>query len=65
MAVWGCVNAHGIMGNLYICEGTRNAERYIQVSEQHLLPSKQRLFQRRPCLFQQGNAEPHNAMWLQ
>ena len=32
--VWGCVSGHG-MGNLHICEGTINAERYTQVLEQH------------------------------
>ena len=58
--VWGCVSASG-MGNLHICEGTINAERYIQVLEQHMLPSKQRLFHGRPCLFQQDNAKPHSA----
>ncbi|KAL6458326.1 hypothetical protein MHYP_G00335560 [Metynnis hypsauchen] len=58
--VWGCVSAHG-MGNLHICEGTINAERYIQVLKQHMLPSKQRLFQGHPCLFQQDNAKPHSA----
>ena len=58
--VWVCVSAHG-MGNLHICEGTINAERYIQVVEQHMLPSKQRLFHGRPCLFQQDNAKPHSA----
>ena len=36
--VWGCVSAHG-MGNLHICEGTINAERYTQVLEQHMLPT--------------------------
>ena len=58
--VWGCISAQG-MGNLHICEGTINAERYIQVLEQHMLPSKQRLFHGRPCLFQQDNAKPHSA----
>ena len=61
--VWGCVSASGI-GNLHICEGTINAERYIQVLEQHMLPSKQCLFQRCPCLFMQDNAEPHSTAWL-
>lgn len=50
--VWGCVGAHG-MGNLHICEGTINAETYV--------PSKQRLFHGRRCLFQQDNAKPHSA----
>uniref|UniRef100_A0A3B4CCP3 Tc1-like transposase DDE domain-containing protein n=1 Tax=Pygocentrus nattereri TaxID=42514 RepID=A0A3B4CCP3_PYGNA len=60
LMVWGCVSAHS-MGNLHICEGTINAERYIKVLEQHMLPSKQRLFQGRPCSFQQDNAKPHSA----
>uniref|UniRef100_A0AAR2K5U3 Tc1-like transposase DDE domain-containing protein n=1 Tax=Pygocentrus nattereri TaxID=42514 RepID=A0AAR2K5U3_PYGNA len=60
LMVWGCVSAHG-MSNMHICEGTINAKRYIQVLEQHMLPSKQRLFQGRPCLFQQDNAKPHSA----
>ena len=47
--VWGCVGDHG-MGNLQICVGTINAERYIQVLEPRMLPSKQ-LRQGRPCLF--------------
>ena len=58
--VWGCISAQG-MGNLHICEGTINAERYIQVLEQHMLPSKRCLFHGRTCLFQQDNAKPHSA----
>ncbi len=38
-----------------------NSERYIKVLEQHMLPSRQRLFQGRPCVFQQNNAKPHTA----
>ena len=57
--VWGCVSAHGT-GNLHICEGTIKAERYMQVLEQHILPSKQCLVQRRPCLFMEDNVEPHS-----
>ncbi len=36
-----------------------NAERYIKVLEQHMLPSRRRLFQGRPCVFQQDNTKPH------
>ncbi len=36
-------------------------ERYIQVLEQHMLPSRRRLFQGRPCIFQHDNARPHTA----
>ncbi len=49
------------MGSLQVLEGTMNAERYIKVLEQHMLPSRRRLFQGRPCVFQQDNAKPHTA----
>ncbi len=38
LMVWGCISAYG-MGSLHILEGTMNAERYIKVLEQHMLPS--------------------------
>ena len=41
---WGHVSAHGIMGNF--CEGTINAERYIQVLEQHLFQGHPAYFSR-------------------
>jgi len=49
------------MGSLHVLEGTINAERYIKVLEQHMLPSRRRLFEGRPCVFQQDNAKPHTA----
>ncbi len=49
------------MGSLHVLEGTMNAERYIKVLEQHMLPSRPRLFQGRPCVFQQDNAKPYTA----
>ncbi len=52
------ISAYG-MGSLHVLEGTMNAERYINVLEQHMLPSRQRLFQGRPCVFQQDNTKPH------
>ncbi len=58
--VWGCISAYG-MGSLHVFEGTMNAERYIKVLEQHMLPSRRHLFQGRPCVFQQDNAKPHTA----
>ncbi len=60
MMVWGCISAYG-MGILHVLEGTINAERYIKVLEQHMLPSRRHLFQGRPCVFQQDNAKPHTA----
>ncbi|KAK3521044.1 hypothetical protein QTP86_015585, partial [Hemibagrus guttatus] len=60
LMVWGCMSACG-MGSLHIWKGTINAERYIQVLEQHMLPSRCRLFQGRPFIFQHDNARPHTA----
>ncbi len=56
----GCISADG-MGSLHVLEGTMNAEMYIKVLEKHMLPSRRRLFQGRPCVFQQDNAKPHTA----
>jgi len=35
----GCISVCG-MGSLLVLEGTMNAERYIKVLEQHMLPSR-------------------------
>ncbi len=42
LMVWRCISAYG-MGSLHVLEGTMNAERYIKVLEQHMLPSRRRL----------------------
>ncbi len=56
----GCICAYS-MGSLHVLEGTMNAERYIKVLEQHMLPS-------RWLVFQQDNAKQHAAVittaWL-
>ncbi len=57
LMVWGSISAYG-MGSLHVLEGTMNAERYIKVLEQHMLPSRWCVFQGRPCVFQQDNAKP-------
>ncbi len=49
----GGISAYG-MGSLHVLEGTMNAERYIKVLEQHMHPSRGRVFQ-------QDNAKPHTA----
>ncbi len=43
----GCISAYSI-GSLHVLEGTMNAEKYIKVLEQHMLPSRRCLFQGRP-----------------
>uniref|UniRef100_A0A8C2KV30 Tc1-like transposase DDE domain-containing protein n=1 Tax=Cyprinus carpio TaxID=7962 RepID=A0A8C2KV30_CYPCA len=61
LMVWGCMSACG-MGSLHIWKGTINAERYIQVLEQQMLPSRRRLFQGRPYfVFQHDLAPAHSA----
>ncbi len=70
LMVWGCISAYYYyyyyllsaygMGSLHVLEGTMNAERYIKVLEQHMLPSGWRVFQ-------QDNVKPHTAAitaWL-
>ncbi len=51
--VWWFISAYG-MGSLHVLEDTKNAEWYIKVLEQHMLPSRR-------CVFQQDNAKPHTA----
>ncbi len=53
LMVWGCISANS-MDSLHVLEGTMNAERYIKVLEQHMLPSRWHVFQ-------QYNAKPHIA----
>ncbi len=57
LVVWRCRSEYS-MGSLHVLEGTINAERHIKVLEQHMLPSRRRLFQGRPCLLQQDNTKP-------
>ncbi len=42
-------SAYG-MSSLHVLEGTMNAERHIKDLEQHMLPSRRRLFRGRPLL---------------
>ncbi len=58
LMLFGCINSYG-MDSLHVLEGTMNAETYIKVLKQHMLPSRRCLFQGRPCVFQQDNAKPH------
>ncbi len=37
--VWRCISAYG-KGSLHVLEGTMNAERYVKILEQHMLPSR-------------------------
>ena len=58
LMLWKCISAYRTW-NFHIWKGTINAERYIQVLEQHLPPSRWCLFQEGPCIFQQDNTKPY------
>lgn len=55
----GFISTYGI-GSLNIWKGTINAERYIQILDQHMLPSRC-LLQGRAHMLQQDDAKPHTA----
>ena len=50
LMVWECISTY-CMGSLHVLDGTMNAERYKKVLKQYMLPSRQYLFQGRPCSF--------------
>ncbi len=54
--VWGCISAYG-MGSLHVLEGTMNAEMYIKVLEQHMLPSILQLLQQHGFVIEESGAE--------
>ena len=68
LMVWGCISVY-VVGSFHIWKGTINVEEYIELLEQHMLPSTECLFQGGPRMFQQENAKPHTASittaWLQ
>ncbi len=51
LMVWGCISAY-VMDSLHVLKATMNAERYIKVLEQHMLPSRLRVLLK-------NNAKPH------
>ncbi len=52
LMVWGCISAY-VMDSLHVLKATMNAERYIKVLEQHMLPSRLRVLLK-------NNEKPHN-----
>ncbi len=65
--VWGCVSALG-KGNLHFCDGTINAEKYIEILEHNMLPQED-IFSRDVHAYSTRHAKPHSAhitkSWLQ
>ncbi len=62
--VWGCVSALG-KGNLHFCDGTINAEKYIEILGAQYAAFKKTSFPGRPCIFQQGPNANHILHTLQ
>lgn len=58
--VWGCFAARGV-GKLHFIEGTVNAEKYIRILEDHLLPSVPMITTFDEFVFQQDGASSHTA----
>jgi hypothetical protein len=58
--VWGCFSVNGV-GNLYLIDGILDAEKYVTILENEMLPSKTKLFGRRKFIFQQDNDPKHTA----
>lgn len=58
--VWGCMSAKGV-GNLHFIDGTINAQKYINILEDHLLPSINSLSDMDEYIFQQDGASSHTA----
>jgi transposase len=58
--VWGCISWHGVH-DLVLLEGSMNAEGYIGVLKDNLLPVREAYFGRHPFIFQQDGARIHTA----
>jgi hypothetical protein len=59
--VWGCFSAHGV-GDLMRVEGILVKEKYLDILDQHMVPSADRLFGREDWTFQQDNDPKHTAI---
>ena len=62
-SLWCCRSCISVLGtgHLHLFDGRINAEKNIEILEQHVLPATQHLFQGRPCIFQRDNAKSHPA----
>ena len=58
--VWGCFTKSGL-GPLVKLEGRINAEKYVNMLENNLLPYIQTLENKESCIFQEDNAPIHTA----
>ncbi len=64
LMVWGCISAYG-MGSLHVLEATMNAERYIKVLEQHMLPPPDDVYLRESLVYFSRTMQHHILQLLQ
>lgn len=60
VCVWGCIASGGV-GPLSVCNGTVDAQSYVNILQQSLPMARRTLFGNRAFTFQQDNARPHTA----
>lgn len=58
--VWGCMSSKGV-GQLHFIDGIVNAEKYIKILEENLIPSVSKLADCGENIFQQDGASSHTA----
>lgn len=58
--VWGCMSSKGV-GQLHFIDGIVNAEKYIKILEENLIPSVSKLADCGEYIFQQDGASSHTA----
>ena len=59
--VWGCITYSGV-GTLCMAEGNINAQKYINIIDEHLWPVIAQHFPNTPYRFQDDNAPVHRAV---
>ena len=58
--VWGWIRALG-KAHFHFCDGSINVDKFTEILQQHMLPSRPHLFQGRPCIVQAAHVKPHSA----
>jgi hypothetical protein len=58
--VWGCFCGHGV-GQLHRIHGIMDSKVYIKILDNVMMPSKTKLFKRKPYFFQQDNDPKHKS----
>jgi hypothetical protein len=62
--IWGCVTFNGV-GTITVVDGNVNAQKYIDIIDEHLWPVVARHYPRNDYIFQDDNAPIHRARAVQ